>query len=39
MCKSIGVFYYEKDISKADSAVSKACYYDTQRGADSEKKY
>lgn len=22
-----------------DSAMSKACYYDTQRGADSEKKY
>lgn len=28
-----------KDISSADKSLSKACYYDTQRGADSEKKY
>ena len=28
-----------KDIAKADSALSKACYYDSMRGADSDKKY
>ena len=28
-----------KDIAKADSAMSKACYYDSQRGVDDSKKY
>ena len=28
-----------KDVAKADSALSKACYYDSMRGADSDKKY
>lgn len=28
-----------KDISKADSAMSKACYYDSMRGTSDDKKY
>ena len=28
-----------KDIAKADSAMSKACYYDTMRGASADKTY
>lgn len=28
-----------KDIAKADSALSKSCYYDSQRGDADEKKY
>lgn len=28
-----------KDISSADSALSKACYYDSKRGIDEDKKY
>ena len=28
-----------KDIAKADSAMSKACYYDSIHGVDSDKKY
>lgn len=28
-----------KDVAKSDAAMSKACYYDAQRGTDSEKKY
>lgn len=28
-----------KDIAKADSAMSKACYYDSKRGDDDDKKY
>lgn len=28
-----------KDIAKADSAMSKACYYDSQRGDADERKY
>lgn len=28
-----------KDIAKADSALSKACYYDSKRGASSDKTY
>lgn len=51
MYKSMGVFFILtvqqmldasdilKDVSSADKSLSKACYYDTQRGADSEKKY
>lgn len=28
-----------KDIAKADSAMSKACYYDSMRGGTDDKKY
>lgn len=28
-----------KDIAKADSALAKACYYDSMRGTDADKKY
>jgi hypothetical protein len=28
-----------KDIAKADKSLSAACYYDSQRGSDSDKKY
>jgi hypothetical protein len=28
-----------KDIASTDKSLSKACYYDAQRGADSDKKY
>jgi hypothetical protein len=28
-----------KDISKADSAMSKSCYYDSMRGTSDDKKY
>ena len=28
-----------KDIAKADSAMSKGCYYDSMSGASSDKKY
>lgn len=28
-----------KDIAKADSAMSKACYYDSMRGTSDDKKY
>ena len=28
-----------KDIAKADSAMSKACYYDSKRGVSDDKKY
>lgn len=28
-----------RDIAKMDKSLSAACYYDSQRGADSEKKY
>lgn len=28
-----------KDIAKADSAMSKACYYDSMSGASADKKY
>lgn len=28
-----------KDLSKTDANISKACYYDSKRGADSDKKY
>lgn len=28
-----------KDIAKADSALSKACYYDSARGVEDDKKY
>lgn len=28
-----------KDIAKADSALSKACYYDSMRGGSDDKKY
>jgi hypothetical protein len=28
-----------KDIAKTDSAMSKACYYDSMRGTESDKKY
>lgn len=28
-----------KDIAKADSAISKACYYDGMRGTSDDKKY
>jgi len=28
-----------KDISKADSAISKACYYDSKRGDADDKRY
>ena len=28
-----------KDIAKADSAISKACYYDSMRGGSDDRKY
>ena len=28
-----------RDIAKMDKSLSAACYYDSQRGADSDKKY
>lgn len=28
-----------KDIAKADSAISKACYYDSLKGSSGEKRY
>lgn len=28
-----------KDLSKMDASLSKACYYDSQRGASADKKY